>query len=316
MERRTVSALVEVVEGASLHVRAGARLVRSPSLLLHCLPCCLLTLSTALAAATTVWLPLQLARLPPLRLVVEFDVVLRLVSVLVLQLAQAVWPSLSGRVFFATLEECGQAEEARRLRDLPTLRGLGAQLRTLAAGLVASLGAAALIVATAALWLPLALAAGAAAWAAVILTSPVWLIGAGLMLALVARLLPMLHTWGLLRQLPMPLVLLAAALLSRACGLLPRLVYDSLVRAALACLLAAAHAHASLAQLSIRQTDAAWRQWCAASSVGRWRLVGLGLPVWGVVAFAHPLASLALLEVAHVSAALFVGEVGWRHSSP
>ena len=213
------------------------------------------------------WLPLQLARLPPLRLVVEFDVVLRLVSVLVLQLAQAVWPSLSGRVFFATLEECGQAEEARRLRDLPTLRGLGAQLRTLAAGLVASLGAAALIVATAAVWLPLALAAGAAAWAAVILTSPVWLIGAVLVLALVAWLLPMLHTWGLLRQLPMPLVLLAAALLSRACGLLPRLVYESLVRAALACLLAAAHAHASLAQLSIRQTDAAWRQWCAASPV-------------------------------------------------
>ena len=53
--------------------------------------------------ATTVWLPLQLARLPPLRLVVEFDVMLRLVSVLVLQLAQTVWPSLSGRVFFATL---------------------------------------------------------------------------------------------------------------------------------------------------------------------------------------------------------------------
>ena len=50
MER---TAFVEVVEGASLHLRAGARLVRSPSLLLHCLPCCLLTLSTALAAATT-----------------------------------------------------------------------------------------------------------------------------------------------------------------------------------------------------------------------------------------------------------------------
>ena len=153
------------------------------------------------------WLPLQLARLPPLRLVVEFDVVLRLVSVLVLQLAQAVWPSLSGRVFFATLEQCGQPEEARRLRALPTLRGLGAQLRTLAAGLVASLGAAALIVATAAVWLPLALAAGAAAWAAVVLTSPVWLMSAVLVLALVAWLLPMLRTWGLLRQqLPMPLV--------------------------------------------------------------------------------------------------------------
>ena len=96
----------------------------------------------------------------------------------------------------------------------------------------------------------------------------VWLTGAVLALALVAWLLPMLRTWGLLRQqLPMPLVLLAAALLSRACGLLPRSVYDSLVRAALACLLAAAHAHASLAQLSIRQTDAAWRQWCAASPV-------------------------------------------------
>ena len=151
-----------------------------------------------------------------------------------------------------------------------------------------------------------------------VLAEPWWAVshtGAVLVLALVAWLLPMLRTWGLLRQqLPMPLVLLAAALLSRACGLLPRSVYDSLVRAALACLLAAAHAHASLAQLSIRQTDAAWRQWCAASPVGRWRLVGLGLPVWGVVAFAHPLASLALLEVAHVSAALFVAEVGWRHS--
>lgn len=306
----TLSALVEVVEGAASHVRAGVLLVRSPSLLLHCLPCGLLTLGTALAAATAAWLPLLIARLPPLRIVVEYDSVLRLASILVLQLAQALWPSLSGRVFFATLEACGEPEEARRIRALPALRGLGAQLRALAVGLVASLGVAALVVATAALWLPFTLAAAAAAWAAMVLTSPVWLVGAALALVIVARLLPTLRTFGLLRQLPVPLVLLAVALLAHVCGLLPRHVVDVLLRAALACLLATAHAQSALAQLSIRQTDAAWRAWCATVRVGRWRLVGLGLPVWGVVAYAHPLASLALLEVAHVSAALFVCGVG------
>ena len=39
------------------------------------------------------------------------------------------------------------------------------------------------------------------------MTMQVWLMGAVLALALVAWLLPMLRTWGLLRQqLPMPLV--------------------------------------------------------------------------------------------------------------
>lgn len=300
--------VTSVASGASSHARGVALLLTHRSVLMHCVPCAMLTLATAVGTATAVWLPLLLTRLWPLRMTVEYESVLRVTSLLVLQLTQSLWPSLSGRVFFTALEACGGAGEARRLRDQPKLRGLGAQLRALAFGVVASVGVAALCIATSALWLPLIAVAWAPIAAVLIVLSP-WLIavllaGAALTLLALCRLVPALRTYGLLRQL-FSLALVAGMLLGYACGLVPRRAVDLLIQAAWAYLLASAHGQAALTQLSIRQTDAAWRRWCAER---RWRLVGLGLPVWAVLSSTHPCICLAVLEVSHVSAAHFLHE--------
>ena len=302
------SAACEVASGASSHDRGVALLLTHRSVIMHCVPCAMVTLATAVGTATAVWLPLLLLRLWPLRMTVEFDSVLRGTALLVLQITQALWPSLSDRVFFVALEVCGGGGEAQRLREQPTLRGLGAQLRSLAFGVVASVGIAALCIATATLWLPLIAVLWAPIAAVLIVLSP-WLVavvvaGGALAILALCRLVPALRMYGLLRQL-FSLALVAAALLGYWCGLVPRRAVDLLVQAAWAYLLASAHGQAALTQFSIRQTDAAWRQWCAGR---RWRLVGLGLPVWAVLSFTHPCVCLALLEVSHVSAALFLHE--------
>lgn len=303
----------DALRGASAHVRGVQLLCTHPRLLLYCMPCTLLTVTSAAAATMALWLPLFFLRLWPLRVVVKFEALLHVSSLVVLNTAQAFWPSLSGRVFFAAYSAVGG--DASALQQKKVLRGLLAQLLELVAQGLAGLGVLIFAVATAGVWAPVLLASVAAAsvagWAAAVaLLSPVLLAllllvlcGGGGLIA--RRLAPALAQ--IRRLSSASLVLGVAVLLLALAGLIPRAALDALAELASAYLLSLAHAKQLLAQYGIRLSAAGWRHW---HSSRHWALVGFGLPLVLVFRWAHPLLSLVLLEVTHAAAGSLLHELG------
>ena len=298
---------LRLLAGVLAHAKGIAHVVSRPRLLLACLPGTAIALGTAVLTAVGLWLPCLLLRLPPLRWTVSIDKLLTVTSLLVLYVAQALFPRLSSTVFFVTFASCSSQAEAKALQDRAIVRGLVAQIQTLVAALVTGAGAVVFVVATAAIWLPPVAATLAGAGVLVLALSPLALLVGGVTVALVvwlaARLAP---AWAVFSQLRVVSLAFGAVLaLCYTFGLIPQGSVDLLLELAWVRLLAVGHATALLAQYSTRSNTREWNAWRDAFS---WELAGFGLPVYAVMRLGHPLVGLVLLEVMHGAAAYFLHE--------
>ena len=151
-----------LIIGLLAHVQGIRLLLLHPWLLLHCLPGAFVAISSALSASCAIWAGSLILRLPPVRLVLPFDSILRCTCVVVFNISTLrIWASFSGRGFFAAYRTLSPSD-AIALQRRTILHGLFAQLRHLLTTLLAGVGLIALLAGTAALWMPWLLAAGAA----------------------------------------------------------------------------------------------------------------------------------------------------------
>lgn len=291
--------------GLAAHLHGARLLILRPSLLIACLPCAVLTISMAAALAVSLWVPCLLLRVLPFTTAsVSFDGILRLTSVLVLNVSLSFWPSLSSRAFFGAYAAVAP-DGATDLQARRVVRGLLSMLRELVAYLLAGVGALAVAVATAWFWLPTLLAA------AVLLTptAVVMLLLSVVSAGLAARALaPSLALFVQLKPLSVALAAAAAACALMSGSILHADFARLLAELAACYLLSLAHAKQLLAAYANRCQADEWRAWCEDA---HWALVGFGAPL--ALAFRsslHPVVCLAALEAAHASAAVLLHEVG------
>jgi hypothetical protein len=115
-----------------------------------------LAAALATAMALGVWVLLAL----PATIIgatVAVEALLLPCSLAVMYAVPPLFPAHSSRVFFVALSALSESESVR-VRGLRVVRGLAAQLRTLVFGLLAGVGAIALLFSTAPFWLPAATA--------------------------------------------------------------------------------------------------------------------------------------------------------------
>lgn len=292
---------VAVCEGAAVHAHGALLLAKNPSVLFRCIPCVIATVSSAVAAASALWLGCWVLRLWPLRWVVKFDTTILCASLVILYIAQTLWPTLSGRVFFASYSAAADPATAQALESQRKLHGLRAMLRELVIQALAGIGILTLVLATAGLWIPVVFAAIPVALLlspATIAALSLLLVSGGLLLKTAA---PALALFSRLKAISFGLAMLLS--LCALVGVLPAGAVKAVTELAYAYLLASAHAKQLLAQYSIRQPARDWQAFCDKQ---HWTLIGFGLPLVALFRWVHPLASLALLEITHASAAVLL----------
>ena len=307
-----VALVAALLRGLAAHAVGLKLLLRRPTLLMRCLSSMLLTQACTVAAATALW-----SAGLPLRLVstrfsfISYDAVLRVVSLVVLNVASALLPHLSSRAFFAALHAV-DPREAAALQQRPVVNGLAAQLRGLVLtvlGAVGTLGALGLLLAlTLSIWWP-PFASGALAVSMAMATPlGVGVLGGTALLGgfLLVLLAPSLRLY--LRWKPLSLTVSAALALASLLRLLPARAMALAGEVAAGGMLSLLTAQQLLAPCSARQPRAEWRHHCA---VHQWALVGFGAPVGfaRVLRELHPLGGLVLLELSHAAAAALVADL-------
>ena len=105
----------------------------------------------------------------------------------------------------------------------------------------------------------------------------------------------------------MPAVVAASLIAATSAGYLPWVVVDAVTHLSVQWLIASVFAQHALAYYRLRQDQSAWRSW---TDRRRRTLGGFGLAGSYVVRYAHPLLSLAMLELAFgASAVLLAAEM-------
>ena len=225
------------LRGLSAHAQGAYLLVRHPELMISCLPGIVAMALLAFAAASALWLPCLVLRILPGRGAVSFAAVLRVATLCVLNLAQALWPTLSGRTFFTAL---GYLNPVNRkvLHSHQPCRGLLSQLRGVLLHAFAGIGLLCVLLATSTVWIPLMLALpllspyGIAVLGFIAITAVSCL--------LQSRIGPTLAIFSKLR--PISGVLAATFCLCALAGLLPEIAMSVLIEVASTYLLAQLHA--------------------------------------------------------------------------
>jgi len=289
------AAAVAMCAGLRAHLLGVAFVAGRPAVLRACAPGAVLSITAAVAAAVALWVPCLLLR--PFGHAVGLDSLMLASALAVMWGAQQLWPRRSGRVFFAALAACSEAE-ASSLAGMPVVRGLAAQLRGMLGSLVLGVGLTACAASSAPLWLPL-LAAGLAVAPVLLLlvSGAVLYIGVKITLSL-SSAAAAVGTLGQLSASSAGLLVLLWL-----CGVVDTRGVELVGEVCWCFLLSVAHGQYLLAPLSIRMSRRQWEQWCQPR---RLVLAGFGLPVWAAMRFAHPLLGLALLEVQHGAAGVFV----------
>jgi len=276
-----------LLDGLVGHLRGLVLVISDKKLVMESLHTALLLVSSATCLACGVWIPCLLLRLPPISSPVSLDSLLLPSSLVVMYMTQ-LWPGRVGGVFFGALAVCS-AEEARQLRALPVVRGPASALASMFTTAVLSLSALFLCASTAPFWLPFL--------SVNLLFIPVLAIPFFLSFAVAARLAP-LAAFGRIGQVSVvfAVLLVFGWLLGRVPTAVIELLSEGLV-------LSCTHGKLLLGQLGARASSRQWHTWCNTKSLS---LVGLGLPVWALMRFAHPLLGLALLELQFGAAGFFV----------
>jgi hypothetical protein len=238
MPGRLPDMLKAISTGLWVHVLGAKLLLSRPSLVWSCLPCALLTVTTALI----IWCMCFFLRLPPFSFAVPFAVLLRGTSGVVLLLTSWIWPSISGRAFFAAYSMISPSD-AEALLALPVLRGLVSQLLELFFYLVAGAGTLIVAIATAWLWLPMVWLLSPAVIAAVLSVASV----TGIVVRLCA---PAISLFLRLKSLSRAFAAIAVIVVTS--GLLPHSAIDACVEVASGYVASLLHAKQLLAQYSIR----------------------------------------------------------------
>lgn len=165
-ERRLAGSMVDLAKGLQQHLTGIALLVSNAHLLKEAAQVGLLSAALASGTAVSLWVLLALpAYVFGSTMTMLLDALLLPCSLFVMYMVPPMFPHQGSRVFFCALSALSESE-ASRLRSLRELRGLASQLRALGLGLLAGVGAIALLFTTAPFWLPAA-AAGVVAIAAV-----------------------------------------------------------------------------------------------------------------------------------------------------
>ena len=246
-----------LIIGLLAHVQGIRLLLLHPWLLLHCLPGGFVAISSALSASCAIWAGSLILRLPPVRLVLPFDSILRCTCVVVFNISTLrIWASFSGRGFFAAYRTLSPSD-AIALQRRTILHGLFAQLRHLLTTLLAGVGLIALLAGTAALWMPWLLAAGAAGLGSLVVLSSSPMAAASLLAAIGLGVVlgrtfaPAVSLFLTLKRSLIPRGVAAALVLLAISGLLPASAVRGLVEMASAYLLALLHAK----QLLVRHSQ-------------------------------------------------------------
>lgn len=289
-----------IVAGLGGHLTGVAFVVSQPALVRLCIPQAGLSVGLAVVLAIGLWFPCLLLRLPPFSWTVSLDAVLLLSSLLVMYAAHGLLPTRRGTVFFSALSACSEPE-ALKLRSMPVVRGLAAQLRSVASKTVVGVGSLALALFLAPVWLPLltAVLITTAALSPIIIISSA---AASLVFAWVlTRLGPALSAFSAIAKISVcATVALAVCWM---CGLVPMGLVEVLSEACWGYMISIAHGQQLLSQLSVRMNHKQWDAWC---DERRLALAGFGLPVWALMRFAHPLVGLVMLEVQYGAAGVFL----------
>jgi hypothetical protein len=286
------------VAGLGAHLTGVAFVLSKPALVRLCIPQTGLSVGLAVVLAIGLWFACLLLRLPPLAWTVSLDTVLLLSSLLVMYAAHGFLPTRRGTVFFSALSACSEPE-ATKLRAMPIVRGLAAQLRSIASKTVVGVGTLALVllavlIATAALSpiiiIPAAAASLVFAWA-------------------LMRLGPALSAFSGIAKISWGATVVLAVFW--VCGLVPMVLVEVLSEVCWGYMISIAHGQQLLSQLSVRMGRKEWDVWCESR---RLALAGFGLPVWALMRFAHPLLGLVMLEVQYGAAGVFL--CGHVHQLP
>jgi hypothetical protein len=248
----------------------------------------------------------------PLRLLfgvsVSFQGIQAALSVVTLKAMQILWPRIAGGMFFDALKECSSPAFASRMRSMPEVNGIRAQLKGLFWDIVlGSIVVTGLIVFVP--WIGVISAASATVVAAAIAAPP---------LALVALLLATFCSlfclgWCARTFAPLYTAFVSVARVSwsfaiivvvavgwgwiRAGGSLHTLILD----ASMAYFYSVVLAKELLGQVATRLTPNQWTQF---STEMRWRLFGFGAPLYLLVR-RSPLLVLAALDFFVSCAAVF-----------
>lgn len=294
-----------IAHGLRAALRGYLFILTRRRLLVHYVMSVLRLLVVTAGLSSLAWLSLLLPRWLGL-VSLSIGSILERVARVMLFLAQFVAPANFRTLFWITL---GLADEAaaKRLEELPLVRGLRATLVSIALQLLRGAVAAAAFALSLPFWLPTM----ATSVAVFIYATPLALL-ALLPLALGLTIivangghrtaLAALAAFSTLSSLA-PALLAAALVAAAMCGLLSWASLDSMVRAACAWLLCSTLAQQSLAPYSARQDARAWAGWAGGRT---WLLAGFGLPSCLAVRYAHPLVGLSVLELTHGAAAVLL----------